>query len=74
MPAINLGGHFLLTEAVIKNRLAKSIFEGGHYKRSASKYGILEAVIYKKSASVKRAKPRKAQLGLIDGSRYIYCT
>ena len=74
MPAINLDGHFLLTEAVIKNRLAKYIFEGGHYKRSASKNGILEAVIYKKSASVKRAKPRKAQLGLIDGSRYIHYT
>ena len=50
MPAINIGGHFLLTETVIKNRLAKSIFEGGHYKRSASKNGILEGVIYKKSA------------------------
>ena len=50
MPAINLGGHFLLTEAVIKNRLAKSIFEGGYYKRSASKNDILEAVVYKKSA------------------------
>jgi hypothetical protein len=29
MPQINRGGHFLLTEAITVNRLAKSIYGGG---------------------------------------------
>jgi hypothetical protein len=29
MPGINRGGHFLLTEVVTGNRLAKSIYQGG---------------------------------------------
>jgi hypothetical protein len=33
---INRGGHFLLTEAVAKNRLSKSINRGGHIKISDS--------------------------------------
>ena len=33
MLAINRGGHFLLTEAVTKNCLTKSINGGGYYKR-----------------------------------------
>jgi hypothetical protein len=32
MPVINRGGRFLLTEAVIENRLVKSINRGDHYK------------------------------------------
>jgi hypothetical protein len=36
MVGINWGGHFLLTETVAKNRLAKSINQGGHLKMSVS--------------------------------------
>jgi hypothetical protein len=36
MVGINRGGHFLLTEAVAKNHLAKSINRGGHVKIPAS--------------------------------------
>jgi hypothetical protein len=48
MPQINQDGHFLLTEAVKKNCLAKTIYGGGHYKKTASKNSLfLEAVILK---------------------------
>jgi hypothetical protein len=36
MVGINRGGHFLLTEEVAKNCLAKSINQGGHLKMFAS--------------------------------------
>ena len=50
---INRDGHFLLTEVVIKNRLAKSIFGGRHYKKTGPKMPtFFEAVIYKKAAFV----------------------
>ena len=45
MPQINRGGHFLLTEAVTKNRLAKSIYGGGHYKITASKNSLFSEVL-----------------------------
>jgi hypothetical protein len=48
MPRINRGGCFLLTEAVKKNRLAKTIYGGGHYKKTTSKNSLFsETVILK---------------------------
>jgi hypothetical protein len=46
MPRINRGGRFLLTEVVTKNRLTKSIYGGGHYKKIVSKNSLFsEAVV-----------------------------
>jgi hypothetical protein len=46
MPGINQGGRFLLTEAVTRNRLTKSIDRGRHYNAPAFKNNLFtEAVI-----------------------------
>jgi hypothetical protein len=52
MPRINRGGHFLLTEAVKNNHLAKSINRGGQRKRTASVNAINQGGFSNVTASV----------------------
>jgi hypothetical protein len=45
MIGINRDDYFLLTETVTKNRLAKSIYRGGHLKATASKNSLFSEAI-----------------------------